>query len=177
MSSESSGPAKNLRSCTIYPAPPGQGGDTSPDAASPPTISSPADSGFDPIVVGRCTTPMALATIAPLAASPSSNRFADLSGTDDDSAPADDTNDGHGPTTGMPREDGGSQPLLDDDINAGVGTLAAAPRLTLDDAMTQIHRLLEAHDHVLTSAIADITNIATPPPPPWLRLRFLTSWL
>ncbi len=108
---------------------------------------------------------MALVTIAPLAASPSSNRFADLSGTDDDSAPANNTDDGHGPMTGTPHKDRGSQPLLDNNINAGVGMLAAAPRLTPDDATTQIHRLLEAHEHVLASAIADITNIATPPPP------------
>jgi hypothetical protein len=121
---------------------------------------------IDPIIVGRHTTPMALATIAPLAASPSLNRFADLLGTDDDSAPADDTDDGHRPTMGTPHDDGGSQPLLDNNINAGVGMLAAAPRLTPDNATTQIHRLLEAHDHVLMSAIADITNITTPPPPP-----------
>jgi hypothetical protein len=60
---------------------------------------------------------------------------------------------GHGPTISSPRNNGDSQPLLNDNINASMET------------MTWIHHLLNAHECILMTAIVEVTNITTTHPP------------
>jgi hypothetical protein len=115
---------------------------------------------FNPMF-GHNTTPLDQATIAHLMTTPSPNRFVGFVDLDEDSAPADDINNGLGPLAEIPpndatvRKDGGSQPLIDEDDNA-------FPVATPPMGVTMIVTALAKHDRIMTLAIA---AVVLPPPP------------
>jgi hypothetical protein len=115
---------------------------------------------FTPIF-GHNATPLDQATIAHLTTTPLPNRFAGFADLDEDSAPANNNDDGLGllveipPDDATAREDGGSQPLIDEDDDA-------FPVATPPVGVMTIITALAEHDQIMTSAIA---TVVLPPPP------------
>ena len=147
----------DIPTASAHPPPLPRDGAITPDHRKRPTASTMAASTFT-AVAGRNTTPFTRATVAPLASPPSQNTFALLDAVDEphmltagtvaagtffDTAEVD----ADDQTEGTAREDCDSQPLLDLD-----GILA------LDTTTDPIITTLAAHDRVLTSTIAGVTE-------------------
>jgi len=147
----------DIPTASAHPLPLPRDGAITPDHRKRPTASTTAASTFT-TVAGRNTTPYNRATVAPSASPPSQNTFALLDAADEPHALAAGTVatgtffdtaevDADDQTEGTAREDGDSQPLLDLDAI-----------LALDATTDPIITTLAAHDRVLTSTIAGVTD-------------------
>jgi hypothetical protein len=176
-----SGPAKNLRP-RAHSTLPNPGGvnptDPSSAAAPPPQIprdgatthtpdhrmqpqASTTEESLFHTVTGRNTTPMHLATITHSVKPPLQNAFEDLVRADEDSTAADgapnEDDDKLGISVATAREDGNSQPLINEIMLLDVPMVDDAPII----AENTIVAALAAHDRAIMLALADVAGVIT----------------